>query len=667
VRDQVKLLFFAALLCCVWASAGPSAASAACANEALRVGPSAGLPECRAYEQVSPVAKGGGGVDQAASVASSPSGEAVTFISSSAFASAQANVKANTYLANRNASGWGVLGIDAPQLNPHGFIVLPTLASSPDLTKSLQASKLALAPGAIEGGSNLYLRDNRTGVRTLIAAVPGNAFFEAMTTGAAMPFVGASDDWSHLVFQSPVALTSDAVEGLSNVYEYTGGELRLVSLLPDGSAALNAHAGSGRLGNQHIVSADGSRIFFSVGEGEGPLYLREGGTTTVPISASQRAVDAGTMAPAQFAGAAPDGSFLYFTSNGSLTEASNANVARSLYRYDVESGQLTDLTPGENFVGDEPLAISEDASYIYFTGGPALAEGSGPGTNIYVWHAGQIRFIGHVAPDQTAEAFGPFHRLASPSGRFLAFAGFTAYTSDDLPSPNCPTDPGQGNAPESCRDVYLYDYVEDSLACVSCAGVGAGFSDLGGQLFRGATSGDRFPRSVLDDGTVYFDTPNRLLPRDVNGVGDAYSWRAGELQLLSTGTAEEASNFAEATADGGSVFIRTQQQLVGQDSDRSVDLYAARVGGGFAGQNPPAPSPGCAGESCRAAVPALTPPAAPQSASLRASGNNVRKNARKRCTQQQRKKARKARAKKRGRQIEKRPAGKTRKCGGQNR
>jgi len=663
--------FLCTLVVGIGAALGPTAATAACPNEALRVGPSAAPPECRAYEQVSPVDKNGGGVDRVNPVESAPSGEAVTFISSAPFASTPASAKSNTYLSTRSASAWSTLGLGAPQLNSHGFIVLPNFANSPDLTKSLQASKIALTPDAVEGGSNLYLRDNLTGTRTLIAGVPGNAFFETMVSGGVRPFVGASDDWSHIVLQTYVALTPDALEGVANIYDFSDGELRLVSLLPgDAPSPAGANAGSRIVGGANSVSADGARIFFAAQEfGAAPLYMRENGTTTVPISASQRATDAGAMAVALFGGAAPDGSFVYFTSEAALTEASNGNTDRSLYRYDVESGQLTDLTPGSEGVAEEILAISEDASYVYFTGGEGLAAGSSPGLNIYVWHAGEIRFVGHVAADQSAEAVvGPFERLASPSGHYFAFAGFTAYTPDDLPSPNCPTDPGPGNAPESCRDVYLYDYADGSLDCLSCHGAGLGFSDLGGQYFRETSSGDRLPRAVLDDGTVYFDTPNALAPRDVNGTGDVYSWRAGTAQLLSTGTAEEASNFAEATPDGSNIFFRTQQQLVRQDIDHSVDLYDARVGGGLVGQSPSTPTSSCIGEVCRGAGPGAVTGPVPLSASLRAGGNG---NARKRCTKQQRKRSQQAnrnrgQAKKRGQQA-KRPTGKTRKCGGQNR
>ena len=41
-----------------------------------------------------------------------------------------------------------------------------------------------------------------------------------------------------------------------------------------------------------------------------------------------------------------------------------------------------------------------------------------------------------------------------------------------------------------------------------------------------------------------------------------------------------------ASADGSSAFFTTRDQLVGQDQDFNIDVYAARVNGGFASQNP---------------------------------------------------------------------------------
>ncbi|HEU4461606.1 MAG TPA: hypothetical protein VFR75_03320, partial [Solirubrobacterales bacterium] len=66
-----------------------------------------------------------------------------------------------------------------------------------------------------------------------------------------------------------------------------------------------------------------------------------------------------------------------------------------------------------------------------------------------------------------------------------------------------------------------------------------------------------------------------------------------------------ASEFVDASADGSEVFFITGESLVEQDPGL-IDIYVAKVGGGFP-PPPPPPAP-CEGESCQAEA---SPPAAP--------------------------------------------------------
>lgn len=618
MRRLVVLLAVAMCLPAAIATGGASAAG--CPNEAFRVGPSALLPGCRAYEMVSPIEKDGGNISPVLGVHAAPDGGAVSFTSSTPFAGAPGSPTMNTYIGRRGAN-WGTEAVDPPQFN-HGMLVIgASPGSSRDLGKTLGASTLALTPGAIEGGSNIYLRDNATGNRTLVTATPGGSLFMAFTGVGGGSFLDATPSFSHILLESsrealPVTSGPSAPETGNHLYEYSEGQLRLVDVLPDGTVPAGSNIGNTDTPYQHLVSADGSRVFFlASGFGEGPLYMRVDGTTTMLISASRRAAEAGEPQDAEFGVASADGSIVYFTSHSPLLEGPEAATGtshRKLYRYDTNTGSLEEVVPAgpEGADVEKVLGASEDGSYVYFASSEALAEGAtevaGAG-NFYVAHEGTIKWIGQTSPADYFESSFPSQWSISPDGRHFALAGYSPMTEEDVPSPsNCPTDPTVNNQAGDCLDVYSFEYESGRLVCLSCDGAANGNSELGGQEFHEQGYGDWAAHSVLDNGTVYFDTPNRLLPRDGNGVGDVYAWREGAYQLISTGSGVQPSSFGDATPDGSDVFFLTSQPLVKQDTDQIIDVYDNREGGGLADQWPPGAPGACEEQGCRGAAP--TPP-----------------------------------------------------------
>jgi hypothetical protein len=146
-----------------------TAASAAspCLNAALRTGASTTLPDCRVYEQVSPVDKGGiaaypspGQEDPAQA---SPSGEdpAVAYLNFAAFPGAVGNTAYSAgHVSRRTTDGWRTTEMSPPV--PAGGVMLTNeahYAFSEDLSQVvLQVPFAALAAGATPNAFNLFLR-----------------------------------------------------------------------------------------------------------------------------------------------------------------------------------------------------------------------------------------------------------------------------------------------------------------------------------------------------------------------------------------------------------------------------------------------------------------------------------------------------------------------------
>jgi hypothetical protein len=648
-----------------------SAIARACSNAPVRAAQGATyLADCRAYEQVSPVDKinaslldytDGGAIWNLTNV--SRDGSIATFQSRGGFADAANNNYVIDYVAKRGPQGWTTT---SPVFQrPSGYSNMQIgLGYSDDFSAYFSiAGDPAVVAGA-SPGRNLYMRDLNDGSTQVLTggAQPGSS------TTPEVSYIKASSGREHVVFETSNAITDDAPAGaLSNVYDWTGGKAELVGILPndsvdpEGSVAGSVAEGdlyNGVRNAYRAVSADGRRIFFSSppNDLEAQVYVRIDGSQTKHVSKSQRTVpDPDGTQPAFYWGASEDGSVVYFTSAEKLTDDSTADATtgqRDLYRYDVDSGQLTDLSVAPDGAGVRYVAaISEDGSRVYFGATGALTSDAAPtsGVNVYVWDNGQIKLVaGDIAGSGFrlgGNGFGGDSQTnvaATPDGKRFAFATPSKLTDYDA----------QGG-----KSIYLYDAPTDSLRCVSCNPTGEPPS-YGSYLYVGGnaltpvnTFGDsnsiyQPTRSITDDGSrVFFTSDDALLAQDVNGQPDVYQWSEGELSLISSGLNSEGSFLQTITPSGSDVLFGTREQLVASDGDYARDLYSARVEGGFstAGQLSP-----CAGESCRgpASAPPTPPPASSATFSGPANPQLRKKNRRHKAQKRQAKKKAKARQKK---------------------
>ena len=337
-----------------------------------------------------------------------------------------------------------------------------------------------------------------------------------------------------------------------------------------------------------------------------------------------------------------------------------------LYEYDFDrpAGQrLLDLTVDHN-AGDPlgadvqgVLGSSEVGSYVYFVAGGVLAantnaagekatlgrcevKGEERGCNLYLWHEGEpIRFIATLAPgDEYDWRAGLAERTAevSPDGGGVVFQSTRPLTGFDNNGPNCV----RTGAPTSvrylagaCNEVYVYDAETSRTSCASCSPVGALPSEAGGYLPAWDEAPSYQQRMIsAGGGRVFFDSPEALVNPAVKGVEAVYEWeRPGEgscteqaaspvtggcTYLLSGASSSEPAVFLDADETGSNVFFTTRAQLVPEDKTQQIQLYDARVNGGF-----PHPSTACTGTGCQGVPPAPPTFATPSSVTFNGTGN----------------------------------------------
>jgi len=610
-------------------------ASAVCPNEQLRAeNGSDRLPDCRAYEMVSPPDKNDGGVyplhqGSGAPLQSATDGGMVVFVSPTAFADPQSSPYGITYLSSRGSEGWSTEAITPPRSPASGLRLdlsdeVGYEGFSPDLSVGfLDQGEPSLAAGAPPRYQTPYLRDNGDGVyQPLITAPPPNREPLGSNNEFRARFAGASVDFSHVVFEANDSLTSHALDpgvGGFNSYEWSSGQLRLVNILPDGKTDPRSGLGDDTIGASnlgHAVSDDGSRVFWA-GRETGGLYVRENGTTTVEVDASQRvpAVGGGN---GEFMTASNDGSKVFFTDAYALTTGTPYDPSLSapkLYEYNVETGRLTDLTPFANAQVQGVLGASEDGTSIYFVAYDAeIADGAAQGEpNLFLWREGTTKFIATLSSEDSNDWNA---RLIKRTARVTPDGGHVAFLSERSLTGYDNADASTGN-PDT--EVFLYDAGSGRLSCASCNPSGA--RPIGPSSVPTWTTNVYQSRYLSEDGSrLFFDSADALAPRDTNGEPDVYEYDNGHVHLISSGTSGDGSAFADASANGDDVFFTTSDQLTPQDRDSNIDLYDARVDGGF-----PAPSitlP-CGGESCKpppSPAPAIQPLA---SASFSGPGNLV--------------------------------------------
>jgi len=561
-----------------------SAPTQSCPNEQLRAEQPYGLelPDCRAYEMVSPVEKNGNdatdpqselGISQVA-----VSGEAIEYQSHGSFASPGGSVIHNDYISRRGPGGWSTQSIMPPLLTTE---TEPSEAYfqvfTRELSKGIVSTDVPLTSEAPEGFREAYLETFASGPSQWVSRDIVNGAEPYVASGGSFVVEGFSPDLSHIVFYGAgipewiEGKSGPTLVGVTNSGEVIGGALG------SGSSVVDYQS--------HAVSSDGSRVFFT---SSGTLYVRENpereqspveaGRCTVPADACTVEIAGG--AP-QYQSANADGSKVFFTRG------------EDLYQYDVDTAQTTAITKGGKVQSVEE--VSEDGSYVYFVAEGDLAGAARLGApNLYVSHEGGAPvFIATLAEGGGVDAQDLSE--VTPDGTRLAFLSrrsLTGYDNAKSGGGSCGLNAKTGQAEPVCPEIFVYDAVTGQLACASCNPGGA--RPVGPSSFNSeGLKSDNFSEA----GVLFFESSDALVPHASDGLRNVYEYEDGHIYPISDVAGGRESFLMGTSASGSNVFFGTAAQLLPQDRDDRVDVYDARVDGGYPVSSSP---PSCNnGDSCK--------------------------------------------------------------------
>ena len=195
----------------------------------------------------------------------------------------------------------------------------------------------------------------------------------------------------------------------------------------------------------------------------------------------------------------PDGSRVFFTTQEPLVNGDEDPFSTDLYMYEVDKpvGHRLTLLSGrlDEAEAKQVIGTSTDGHYVYFIASGQLVPGEplGQRNGLYLWHDGDISFIGNFGEvDDTAAANSisgayylerPLETLSSrvtPDGRTLlfmseesgAFAGRGGYPGHNNGGNLCNTSPVGEPSPigahQPCRELYIYRADTGRVICVSC-------------------------------------------------------------------------------------------------------------------------------------------------------------------------------------------------------
>ncbi len=450
-----------------------------------------------------------------------------------------------------------------------------------------------------------------------------------------------SPDFSHYVLTSrDVVFTAGGISGApGSAYDndIANRAIQVVSELPGGGPIPQDAGGPKEFIKLPAVSDDGSHILMStLAPGETThLYMRVDDAITYDVSGGLGA---------KFIAMTTDGKKVVFTSKFQLT-SDDTDSSIDMYEWSEDTNSLVRVSQGngngnvdkcntgwiagcgvEAIIGQRPELdnlISPRTGDAYFYS-PEQLDASDPGVlnerNLYVYRDGEVRYVATFPGDTRV-----YRSQISPDGDHAAFLTDAQLTGYDN---------------HGWREMYTFDPETGMIRCASCIPDGTpptimrfeppGFRAINKTADVLASESGPF---MANDGRVAFTTSDALVPQDTDGVEDVYEFVDSRPRLISSGTSQRSvfegnaiyppayTGLESFSANGVDLYFSTYDTLTPQDHNGPfIKFYDARTNGGF--PIPPPLQPCVAADECHGTGSAT--PAEPQvgtGADLGAGGN----------------------------------------------
>src|SRR3954470_17449079 len=270
----------------------------------------------------------------------------------------------------------------------------------------------------------------------------------------------------------------------------------------------------------------------------------------VPISAANAAT--GSSTAASFAGAAADGSGVYFATTEQLVPEDQDSAVdvyiRRGSKLELASGPAAGA-PDSGASGIQLRGVSGDGSTVVFQSNDSLSpdDTDDAQPDIYEHSGGVTRLVSRPDP-AVPPPFIPFAFYSplvsiSADGRRVAITTDQQLVTDDS---------------DFSQDVYVYDRETGTVTLAS-----------------GASSSGTAALARLGGDHVYFETTEGLVSGDSDGASDIYRYDiASDKIVLATPGTTQTPVFSGISADGTHLFYRSDESVTGDDVDGGFrDVY----------------------------------------------------------------------------------------------